>query len=109
MSSRILQAVTSVHVGEGNAVGALDLPLARERHSGWPFIPGSSLKGALRSRARFLDLDEAAILAAFGAEPGKADLGGASSIARRSRRVPTGRGKGLPLRRLGLGRRISGP
>lgn len=54
MSPRLLQAVTSVRVGEGTAVGAVALPVARERHTQWPFIPGSSLKGAFRTRASVL-------------------------------------------------------
>lgn len=52
----LLQAVTSVRVGEGRALGAVDLPVQRERHTGWPVIAGSTIKGALRERARFLGL-----------------------------------------------------
>jgi CRISPR-associated protein Cmr4 len=33
-------------------LGPVDLPIARERHTGWPFIPGSSLKGVLRAACR---------------------------------------------------------
>lgn len=36
-----------LHVGAGNSVGAVDAPVMRERHTGIPVIPGSSLKGVL--------------------------------------------------------------
>ncbi len=42
-----LLARTPVHVGAGNSVGAVDAPVMRERHTGIPIIPGSSLKGVL--------------------------------------------------------------
>ena len=51
MTLRVLQAITSVRVGDGSSAGAMNLPVSRERHTRWPFIPGSSLKGALRIRA----------------------------------------------------------
>ena len=38
---------TPLHVGAGSAVGVVDLPVMRERHTGYPVIPGSSLKGVL--------------------------------------------------------------
>lgn len=68
---RILQAVTSVRVGDGASVSSVDLPLARERHTRWPFLPGSSVKGALRSRALVRGAPADDILYAFGSEPGK--------------------------------------
>lgn len=45
-----LFAETAVHPGAGQTDGAIDLPVAREATTGYPVIPGSSLKGALRSR-----------------------------------------------------------
>jgi CRISPR-associated protein Cmr4 len=38
---------TPLHVGAGSSVGAIDQPIVRERHTGFPIIPGSSLKGVL--------------------------------------------------------------
>ncbi len=38
---------TPLHLGAGSSVGAIDLPVMRERHTRYPFIPGSSLKGVL--------------------------------------------------------------
>lgn len=43
-----LQALTPLHPGSGTALGAVDLPVQRERHTNWPVIPGSSVKGVLR-------------------------------------------------------------
>ena len=39
---------TPLHVGAGSSVGAIDQPVIRERHTRFPVIPGSSLKGVLR-------------------------------------------------------------
>lgn len=36
---------TPLHVGAGASVGAIDQPIQRERHTGFPVIPASSLKG----------------------------------------------------------------
>ena len=38
---------TPLHVGAGSSVGAVDQPDVRERHTGYPVIPGSTLKGVL--------------------------------------------------------------
>ena len=38
---------TPLHVGAGSSVGAVDQPIVRERHTRFPVIPGSSLKGVL--------------------------------------------------------------
>ena len=38
---------TPLHVGSGSAVGAIDLPVMRERHTQFPVIPGSAIKGVL--------------------------------------------------------------
>lgn len=37
---------TSLHVGAGESVSAIDQPVQRERHTGLPIIPGSTLKGS---------------------------------------------------------------
>lgn len=36
---------TPLHVGAGASVGAIDQPIIRERHTGFPVIPASSIKG----------------------------------------------------------------
>ncbi|MCR4413892.1 MAG: type III-B CRISPR module RAMP protein Cmr4 [Thermoguttaceae bacterium] len=47
-----LHAQTSLHPGSGTALGVVDLPVQRERHTQWPVIPGSTLKGILRDACR---------------------------------------------------------
>lgn len=47
-----LQALTSLHPGAGTALDVIDLPIQRERHTHWPLLPSSSLKGVLRSTTR---------------------------------------------------------
>jgi CRISPR-associated protein Cmr4 len=48
----LIHALSPLHAGTGQAVGAIDLPIARERPTGIPLLPGSSLKGALRARVQ---------------------------------------------------------
>ncbi|MBI4025772.1 MAG: hypothetical protein HY360_12380 [Verrucomicrobia bacterium] len=40
----IILTRTPLHVGAGSSVGAIDQPVMRERHTGFPIIPGSALK-----------------------------------------------------------------
>jgi CRISPR-associated protein Cmr4 len=47
-----LHAQTGLHPGSGTALGAVDLPVQRERHTGWPTVPASALKGVLRDACR---------------------------------------------------------
>ena len=47
-----LYAQTALHPGSGTALGVVDLPVQRERHTQWPTIPGSALKGVLRDACR---------------------------------------------------------
>ncbi|MFW6348488.1 MAG: type III-B CRISPR module RAMP protein Cmr4 [Cyclonatronaceae bacterium] len=44
-----MYAETSVHVGGGESVGTIDLAIAREKYTDFPFIPSSGVKGALRA------------------------------------------------------------
>ncbi len=69
-----LHAQTPVHPGAGTALGVIDLPVQRERHTLWPTVPGSSLKGILRDICRPpTDAEEDYWLAAFGPETGDAE------------------------------------
>jgi len=43
-----LYAVSPVHLGAGQAVGVIDNPIQRERHTGHPCFAGSGIKGAVR-------------------------------------------------------------
>ena len=45
--SLVLFTRTPLHVGAGASVGIVDLPIIRESHTGYPVIPGTSLKGVL--------------------------------------------------------------
>ncbi|MBM3838173.1 MAG: type III-B CRISPR module RAMP protein Cmr4 [Verrucomicrobia bacterium] len=55
-SKRILYLFTRtlLHVGAGASVGAIDQPIIRERHTGFPVIPGTALKGVLADEEPFL-------------------------------------------------------
>ena len=52
-------AETSIHPGAGQSTGFVDLPVAREAASDYPVIVGSSVKGALREKARQDDHEQA--------------------------------------------------
>jgi len=43
-----LHVLTSLHAGSGSDLGIVDLPIQRERHTGFPKIESSSLKGSIR-------------------------------------------------------------
>jgi len=43
-----IQALSPLHPGTGQAQGVIDLPIARLRGTGIPYLPGSSIKGVLR-------------------------------------------------------------
>lgn len=44
----LLHALSPLHAGTGQSAGIIDLPIARMRATGLPFVPGSSIKGVLR-------------------------------------------------------------
>ncbi len=72
-----IHALTGMHPGGGTALGAVDLPVQRERHTQWPMIAGASLKGVLRDVCRGT-IDNQEFLAAFGPETTNAsDFAGA--------------------------------
>ena len=67
-----IHALSPLHCGTGRALGAVDLPIARERATGIPFIPGSSLKGALRAKATAHAATKDRVIAVFGPETANA-------------------------------------
>ena len=77
-----IHALTGLHPGSGTALGVVDLPVQRERHTDWPVIPGSSLKGVLRETCRARSSrDDPLLLAAFGPETSDAsDHAGALAL-----------------------------
>lgn len=52
-----LYSVTPVHAGSGAELSVIDLPIQRERHTGFPIIWGQSLKGVLRGTFRRLEFN----------------------------------------------------
>ena len=60
-----LHALSPLHAGTGQGVGAIDLPIAREKATGIPIVPGSTLKGVLRSNCEADDTLKAKV---FGPE-----------------------------------------
>lgn len=71
---------TPLHAGTGRGLGAVDLPIQRERTTEYPMIQASSLKGRLRAEAKG-KLPENEHLAIFGPETGNAsDYAGALSV-----------------------------
>lgn len=67
-----IHALTPVHVGCGFALGAVDLPIIREKVSNWPVLPGSGLKGVIADHYNASEPDERKDLsrAAFGRPDG---------------------------------------
>lgn len=53
-----LYSITPVHAGSGAELSIVDLPIQRERHTGFPTIWGQSLKGVLRSRFRHFEMSK---------------------------------------------------
>ena len=81
-----LHAVTPIHLGSGRGLGYIDLPVAREAVTKWPYLPGSSVKGVIagRARAEMRDKDDAGakrrLVWAFGPEKVDEDNGTAGSL-----------------------------
>jgi CRISPR-associated protein Cmr4 len=67
----VLHALSPLHAGTGHGVGLIDLPIARERTTEHPLVPGSSVKGVLRDAARQLGVD---VDATFGSTEGSASM-----------------------------------
>lgn len=59
-------AETFIHSGCGQSQGAIDLPFSREKATDYPYIPGSSLKGAFRDYSENNNLKDKDIGEIFG-------------------------------------------
>jgi len=77
---------TPLHAGTGRSLGTVDLPIQRERSTGYPMVQASSIKGRLRAETKELINDDEKWLTIFGPEQdatveGKrsSDFGGALS------------------------------
>jgi CRISPR-associated protein Cmr4 len=51
----LLHALSPLHAGTGHTLDIIDLPTARMKATGIPFLPGSSIKGVLRDARRSTD------------------------------------------------------
>lgn len=78
-------AISPVHMGAGTALGAIDNPIQRERHTRHPVLAGTGLKGALRHAASNGGSMAEDVEAVFGPDPEKtgnaSDHAGALSMA----------------------------
>ncbi|MDR7420421.1 MAG: type III-B CRISPR module RAMP protein Cmr4 [Armatimonadota bacterium] len=54
----LLHALSPLHAGTGQAADVIDLPTARYKATGIPFVPGSSIKGVLRDARRAVDQEK---------------------------------------------------
>lgn len=66
-----LYAETPMHVGTGVGLGAVDMPIQREKHTAYPIIQASGVKGALRDTAELaLGHDSQEVKSIFGGASG---------------------------------------
>ena len=66
----LIQTLSPLHAGTGQGVGVIDLPIAREKATQIPFLPGSTLKGVFRDACT----DENMRTNVFGPDTGNAEL-----------------------------------
>ena len=81
-----IYCVSPVHMGAGTALGLIDNPIQRERHTEYPMIAGSGLKGAVRHHF-WSQLDDGSrkdkanlLNRLFGPETNASDFAGAISF-----------------------------
>jgi CRISPR-associated protein Cmr4 len=63
MNTKLLfiHVLSPLHAGTGQGVGVIDLPIAREKATGIPYLPGASIKGCLRDTMPKTDKDGKAV------------------------------------------------
>jgi len=69
-----LYATSPVHMGAGQAIGVIDNPIQRERHTNHPSFAGSGIKGAVRHGWRALGGQEAFINRILGPDSNSGEL-----------------------------------
>lgn len=69
-----LYNVSPVHMGAGQAIGVIDNPIQRERHTDHPCFAGSGIKGALRHRFESMEGGKELLDSLFGPEAGSSSL-----------------------------------
>lgn len=81
-----IYAETAMHVGTGAGLGAVDLPIQREKHTDFPMIQSSGVKGSLRNTAE-LKLDDTLVKAIFGSAAGSEAEDHASALSPSDARI----------------------
>jgi CRISPR-associated protein Cmr4 len=80
-----LYTETPLHCGAESGAGYVDLPVQRERHTSYPVVPGSTIKGVLRDELQGALGGKAAVEALFGKEdassPGQVAFGDGQLVA----------------------------
>lgn len=79
-----LHVLTPTHVGTGRGVGYIDLPVHRDKVTGWPLVPGSAFKGVWADSYRANEAGRKAdpkLKAAFGIADNDTNGGGSNSGA----------------------------
>jgi CRISPR-associated protein Cmr4 len=71
-----VHALSPLHAGTGQGIGVIDLPIAREKATNIPYLPGSSFKGSLRDLCE----DDDAKIKIFGPETMNADAHSGSAV-----------------------------
>lgn len=73
-AAMFLYCVSPVHMGTGQAIGVIDNPIQRERHTGHPCFAGSGIKGAVRHSFELLGGDKVLLPKLFGPDAGSSSL-----------------------------------
>lgn len=72
-----IYCLSPVHMGAGTAIGMIDNPIQRERHTEYPTMAGSGLKGAARHHAIAAGAEPSLVDRIFGPEVQASDHAGA--------------------------------
>ena len=73
-------AETPIHMGAGQSVSYVDLPVQRERHTSFPVLWSSGIKGVIRDLASRVWNDKDRVETIFGPEDGSSDFASCISI-----------------------------
>jgi CRISPR-associated protein Cmr4 len=82
-SALFAYCLTPLHAGAGTALGVIDNPIQRERHTGHPVVAGSGVKGALRHEveSRTGGMERSLVGRIFGPETNAAEHAGAVAFS----------------------------
>jgi len=76
----LLHALSPLHAGTGQGVGVIDQPIAREKATNIPYLPGSSIKGIFRDEYKKTGKTDKEVDELFGSAIEGGGKGAASSI-----------------------------